>query len=53
MLKLRLKRIEERVSSISFSCMENTYRRDGRPVEEVGYLIPFRKESHFEIHQNG
>jgi ribosomal protein S16 len=29
--------------------MENTSRRDGRPVEEVGYIIPFRKESHFEI----
>jgi ribosomal protein S16 len=29
--------------------MENTSRRDGRPVEEVGCIIPFRKESHFEV----
>jgi small subunit ribosomal protein S16 len=29
--------------------MENTFRRDGRPVEEVGYYNPISKESHFEI----
>jgi small subunit ribosomal protein S16 len=29
--------------------MENTTRRDGRPVEEVGYYDPISKESHFEI----
>jgi ribosomal protein S16 len=33
--------------------MENTYRRDGRPVEEVDYMVPFRKESHFEIEKSG
>jgi small subunit ribosomal protein S16 len=29
--------------------MENTSRRDGRPVEEVGYYNPISKESYFEI----
>ena len=29
--------------------MENTFRRDGRPIEEVGYYNPISKESKFEI----
>jgi small subunit ribosomal protein S16 len=29
--------------------MENTFRRDGRPIEEVGYYNPISKEFHFEI----
>jgi small subunit ribosomal protein S16 len=28
--------------------MENTTRRDGRPIEEVGYYNPITKQSHFE-----
>jgi len=27
--------------------MENTTRRDGRPVDEVGYYNPITKESYF------
>jgi len=29
--------------------MENTSRRNGRPVEQVGYYNPLTKESYFEI----
>jgi len=29
--------------------MENSARRDGRPVEQVGYYNPLTKQSHFEI----
>jgi len=29
--------------------MANTFRRDGRPIEEVGYYNPISKESYFEI----
>jgi small subunit ribosomal protein S16 len=28
--------------------MENTFRRDGRPIEEVGYYNPLTKQSKFE-----
>jgi len=50
MLKLRLKRIgRKRSPSYRLVVMENTYRRDGRPVEEVGYYNPISKESKFEV----
>ena len=50
MLKLRLKRIgRKRSPAYRLVVMENTTRRDGRPVEEVGYYNPISKESHFEI----
>ena len=50
MLKLRLKRIgRKRSPAYRLVIMENTSRRDGRPVEEVGYYNPISKESHFEI----
>jgi small subunit ribosomal protein S16 len=50
MLKLRLKRIgRKRSPSYRLVIMENTFRRDGRPIEEVGYYNPISKESHFEI----
>jgi small subunit ribosomal protein S16 len=29
--------------------MENTSRRDGRPIEEVGYYDPLTKNSKFDI----
>ena len=29
--------------------MENTTRRDGRPIEEVGYYNPINKQSKFEV----
>ena len=50
MLKLRLKRIgRNRFPAYRLVIMENTTRRDGRPVEEVGYYNPISKESHFEV----
>ena len=50
MLKLRLKRIgRKRSPAYRLVVMENTFRRDGRPIDEVGYYNPISKESHFEI----
>jgi len=50
MLKLRLKRIgRKRSPSYRLVIMENTFRRDGRPIEEVGYYNPISKESKFEV----
>lgn len=44
MLKLRLKRTgRKRSPSYRLVIMENTTRRDGRPVEEVGYYDPISK----------
>jgi small subunit ribosomal protein S16 len=45
MLKLRLKRIgRKRSPSYRLVVMENTARRDGRPIEEVGYYDPIVKK---------
>ena len=45
MLKLRLKRVgRKRSPSYRLVVMENTFRRDGRPIEEVGYYNPITKE---------
>ena len=50
MLKLRLKRIgRKRLPSYRLVIMENSMRRDGRPVEEVGYYDPILKKSNFDI----
>lgn len=50
MLKLRLKRIgRKRSPSYRLVIMENRYRRDGRPIDEVGYYNPISKQSNFEI----
>jgi len=50
MLKLRLKRVGRKGSpSYRLVIMENTFRRDGRPIEEVGYYNPISKESKFEV----
>ena len=49
MLKLRLKRIGRKGSpSYRLVIMENKSRRDGRPVEEVGYYDPISKNYKFE-----
>nr|QGW12701.1 ribosomal protein S16 [Nanofrustulum shiloi] len=49
MLKLRLKRTgRKRSPSYRLVIMENTTRRDGRPIEEVGYYNPITKQSHFD-----
>jgi small subunit ribosomal protein S16 len=50
MLKLRLKRIgRKRSPSYRLVIMENTSRRDGRPVEELGYYNPITKQSKFDL----
>ena len=49
MLKLRLKRLgKKRSPSYRLVVMENTSRRNGRPIEEVGYYNPITKQSKFE-----
>ena len=50
MLKLRLKRIgRKKTPSYRLVVMENTTRRDGRPVEDLGYYNTVTKESEFKI----
>nr|YP_009029272.1 ribosomal protein S16 [Didymosphenia geminata]AGH28803.1 ribosomal protein S16 [Didymosphenia geminata] len=50
MLKLRLKRAGRKGSpSYRLVIMESTSRRDGRPVEEVGYYNPITKQYKFDI----
>lgn len=49
MLKLRLKRIgRKRSPSYRLVIMENTTRRDGRPIEELGYYNPISKNYKFD-----
>lgn len=48
MLKLRLKRNgRKRQPAYRLVIMESASRRDGRPVDEVGYYNPITKESYF------
>lgn len=50
MLKLRLKRAgRKRSPSYRLVIMENLSRRDGRPIEEVGYYNPITKQYKFDI----
>lgn len=50
MLKLRLKRTGRKGSpSYRIVIMENASRRDGRPVDEVGYYNPITKKYKFDI----
>jgi len=49
MLKLRLKRTgRKRSPSYRLVIMENTSRRDGRPIDEVGYYDPLTKKYRFD-----
>ena len=49
MLKLRLKRTgRKRYPSYRLVIMENTFRRDGKPIDEVGYYNPITKQYKFE-----
>lgn len=49
MLKLRLKRTgRKRAPSYRLVIMENTSRRDGRPIDEVGYYDPLTKKYNFD-----
>ena len=48
MLKLRLKRMgRKKQPTYRLVVIENTSRRDGRPVEQLGYYNPLTKESYF------
>lgn len=50
MLKLRLKRIgRKRQPSYRLVVMTSQTRRDGRPIEELGYYNPITKQSHFKV----
>jgi small subunit ribosomal protein S16 len=52
MLKLRLKRTgRKRFPSYRLVIMENTTRRDGRPIDEVGYYDPISKKYKFEANK--
>lgn len=49
MLKLRLKRIgRKRYPAYRLVVMENMTKRDGKPVDEVGYYNPITKQYKFE-----
>jgi small subunit ribosomal protein S16 len=49
MLKLRLKRLgKKRYPSYRLVIMENTFRRNGRPIDEVGYYNPMTKDYKFD-----
>jgi small subunit ribosomal protein S16 len=49
MLKLRLKRTgKKRLPSYRLVIMENTSRRDGRPIDELGYYNPITKKFRFD-----
>ena len=49
MLKLRLKRLGKKRSPFyRLVVMENTTRRNGRPVEEVGYYDPMTRNYKFD-----
>lgn len=49
MLKLRLKRVgRKRLPAYRLVVMESLSRRDGRPIEELGYYNPVTKAYKFE-----
>jgi small subunit ribosomal protein S16 len=49
MLKLRLKRLgKKRYPFYRLVIMENSSRRNGRPIEEVGYYNPMTKDYKFD-----
>jgi small subunit ribosomal protein S16 len=53
MLKLRLKRMgRKRAPAYRLVVIESRTRRDGRPVEEVGFYNPISKECKFDIPKN-
>jgi len=50
MLKLRLKRAgRKRSPSYRLVVMESQSRRDGRPIEELGYYDPLTKNYKFDV----
>ncbi|NBO30201.1 MAG: 30S ribosomal protein S16 [Cyanobacteria bacterium WB6_1B_304] len=50
MIKLRLKRFgKKRAASYRIVAMQSTTRRDGRPLEELGYYNPCTEQIHLEV----
>jgi small subunit ribosomal protein S16 len=50
MLKLRLTRTgRKKQPAYRLVVMEHSTRRDGRPVDSVGYYNPLTKESNFKV----
>jgi len=50
MLKLRLKRVgRKRYPTYRLVVMQNITKRDGKPIEEVGYYNPITKQKKFEV----
>ncbi len=50
MLRLRLKPTgRKRYPSYRLVIMENTFRRNGIPIDEVGYYNPISKQYNFEV----
>jgi small subunit ribosomal protein S16 len=50
MLKLRLKRSgRKKQPSYRLVIMENSTRRDGRPIDQVGYYNTITKQLYFDI----
>jgi small subunit ribosomal protein S16 len=52
MLKLRLKRVGKKRSPSYLVIMENTFRRDGRPIDELGYYNPLTKQYKFDTEKS-
>jgi len=49
MLKLRLKRIgRKKQPAYRLVVMKSSTRRDGRPIDQVGYYNTITKQSHFD-----
>ena len=50
MLKIRLKRFgQKREASYRIVVMNSTSRRDGRPIEELGFYNPRTKETRLDV----
>lgn len=50
MLKIRLKRFgQKREASYRIVVMQSTSRRDGRPIEELGFYNPRTKETRLNV----
>ena len=50
MVKLRLKRLgKKREASYRIVAMQSTSRRDGRPLEELGFYNPRTNETRLEV----
>ena len=52
MLKLRFKKLgRKRSPSYRLVIIENSTRRNGRPIDEVGYYNPITKKSFFDVNK--